>query len=641
MVSAQLSIDDLLGSTFQVLTPRSRVNTFAWCRDNVCTYEGRPYDAGLYPHLSAPDGPFDAFDDPAIRNIWLQFASRLGKTFFGQCCTLKAAKNDPCPMMFATQSEKLATEVIERTYKMLGHCYPLNDVLKPEGKRRQDHIDLGPARVFVAWARSVATLADKAVKVGHANEIDKWEYLSTSKEGDPLKLFMERFKEYPTRKLILESTPTIKHKSRIERGFNASDRRYFYVPCPHCGGFQRIVLGVEDAKSPGLKWERNGDRSDPDTARATAWYRCEFCPEPILDHHRGRMMRAGRWKREGCEIDRDGKVTGQPIRRGQDAGFQLGSQYSLLISHGDYAAEFLRSKDRPAELRNFVNGWLGETFDPYRKQSKPEEVGERLRGTCKRGVVPRGGVYLTVGVDKQRADGGYLVFVVLAHGADDRTWLVDYGTLKDLPSLQTDLLGRCFPHEDGRWPIKPEFTLVDSGDDTERVYQFVASIEKGILPCKGRDSQGGDEAFTVATLGEHGEKGLREAGKKHIGQVVIHVNTDYTEEALQAFLEYGVPGEPKSLTLCEEASYDLDFLEQLCNGVKGEKMNKRNVIRSLWMKKDENQPNDYRDAMRYGRTAKYVFLAGHSGVEPKREAPPAPVVIQQDQRRGRMNLQRR
>ena len=39
-------------------------------------------------------------------------------------------------------------------------------------------------------------------------------------------------------KVFLVSTPRIKGPSRIEREFEESDQRRFFVPCPHCGLLQ-------------------------------------------------------------------------------------------------------------------------------------------------------------------------------------------------------------------------------------------------------------------------------------------------------------------------------------------------------------------------------------------------------------------
>ncbi len=40
---------------------------------------------------------------------------------------------------------------------------------------------------------------------------------------------------FGARKVLLVSTPTIRGLSRIEREYEVSDQRRYFVPCPHCG----------------------------------------------------------------------------------------------------------------------------------------------------------------------------------------------------------------------------------------------------------------------------------------------------------------------------------------------------------------------------------------------------------------------
>src|SRR3982751_434035 len=96
--------------------PRPRSRMIHWSLANVQTHDEnpKPYDHAAYPHIGAPGGPADAFDCPQYSTIWLQWASRLGKTFFGACASLKTADSDPCPMMFASVDRKLAVEVTGR-----------------------------------------------------------------------------------------------------------------------------------------------------------------------------------------------------------------------------------------------------------------------------------------------------------------------------------------------------------------------------------------------------------------------------------------------------------------------------------------------------------------------------------------------
>jgi phage terminase large subunit GpA-like protein len=58
-------------------------------------------------------------------------------------------------------------------------------------------------------------------------------------EGDPVALAEARTSTFSwCSKVLLGSTPTIHGISRIEREYEASDQRRYFVPCPHCGHMQ-------------------------------------------------------------------------------------------------------------------------------------------------------------------------------------------------------------------------------------------------------------------------------------------------------------------------------------------------------------------------------------------------------------------
>jgi hypothetical protein len=61
---------------------------------------GHPYDHFAYPHLGAPGGPLDAIDCRQYLEIWLQWGTRLGKSFVGQVGAMKTADVEPCPMLY-------------------------------------------------------------------------------------------------------------------------------------------------------------------------------------------------------------------------------------------------------------------------------------------------------------------------------------------------------------------------------------------------------------------------------------------------------------------------------------------------------------------------------------------------------------
>ncbi len=597
-----------------VAEPRERMRLRDWSIRYSFTQDGKPYDHDAYPHHGAPGGPMDAFDCSQYLAIWLQWASRLGKSFFGQCAMEKTADCAPCPMMFASSDQKLAVEVTQRTYRMLEYCERLASQLPPKHRQRQDLVTLRDCRIYVSWARSVSTLADKAVRVGHANEIDKWEHLSTSKEADPLKLFSDRFKEFPSHKKIYESTPAQKQTSRIERGRLASTNCAYWVPCPKCWRYQTL-------KMDHLTWDKNeAGKSDKDIARRTARYACEHCKEDLHDEHRGPMMRAGVWVPEGCTVkDVEAKaaaarwasdeqpwqgwslsdwIAGTPMRDGRDAGYQLSSLYALSLSWGDIAAEWVDSQKNPQNLRNFINQWLAETWEQSKAVTTWEKLGERLmRRSEVRGLVPDGFTFLTAGIDKQAT---HYVFVVCAWDAEFRGHIVNYGICESDTDLQAVLVktyGITMQHPTRQEQTPIAFGLIDSGYRPKGVHEFVKqcrTVGVKLMPCRG-------SSHSLGSLYKKSELGKDSASP---GAVLATVDTITSQDLLWNQLHKTAPSDPGGLTLFRD-SVDAheEFLIQLLNEAANEKEDSTSHIKETWNVIDTSIPNDYRDALRYASVA--------------------------------------
>lgn len=618
---------------FRAFRPRERGPSLPWCEKNIRTDEDKPYNSETYPHLGAPGGPFDAFDSPLVRTIALQFGTRLGKTFFGLCCLARISDSDPAPAMLASSTEKLAVEITKRLYKMFRQVPMLAEKLRRgEDRQRQDLVELREMLIYVAWARSVSTLADKNVKIGLANEVDKWHQSSTSNEADPLELFRDRFKDFMREcKIIFEGTPTVKHRSRIETKRLAGTNCREEVPCPHCRRYQPLIFG--DGKGAGLHWPRKPDgRHDAELAAAEAWYRCAHCHERIDNHHRPWMMRRGVWVPFGATVRDDVAlevaekrtkytfkrwkdapwIQGEALRDGSDASYHLASRFALKLNWGDEAKEWINGHKRPQKRRNIINQWWGETWEAARSKSTPEIIADRLRTTLPKEIVPAGGRILTVSADRQQADGGSVPYWVLAHGIEGRAWLIDWGVCLTLDELWTKVCRRSYAHADGGPPLIPYATIIDSGYKTKETYQFCNDPKHpNCYPCKGSSGDLGGEAFRIVEL----DAGTRTGAE---GQLLIHVNTDYWEDELQSRLDERLPDEPDSLALCHEASYDGELMEQLCNAVQTDDVDKRGNAKLLWVKKDENVPNDFRDAARYGLCLAQCLLDELDGQFPAR-----------------------
>ena len=610
-----------LSRCFSAFRPSPRLRMLTWCRQHIVNDQGRPYDHAAYPHLGNPGGPCDAFDDLRTRTITLQWATRLGKTFFSQSALLFQADTSPCPMMIGSAVEKLGREVAARVYSMIHARRHLDEQLaKNRREQRQDLIEFKNCQIYVAWSRSVSTLADKNIKVGHAGEYDKWEHPATAREAHPHKLFDDRFKDYQSvRKVIYESTPTIKGRSAIEKRLMEATYCRYFVPCPHCRRYQLLEMGSDDW---GIQWQKAEDgHSRPDLAYDTAHYVCRHCKQRCDDFHRPWMMRRGVWCPEGCEIDdaeairaaecvNSGSahqwkgwrtapwIIGTPKRNGQDASYQLSSLYALSLGWGDIAKEFVKSKRNTQELRNFVNQWLGETWQIRGTRHDWQKLGERLNGGYGVGVVPDECGVLTVGIDVQ-AD--RFVWVVCGWACEDRAYVIDWGETPTWAEMKR-ILARRF--DAGALPIA--MGGIDSGHRTDEVYGYCREIGDCLRPTKGFDAL--ERPYIASSL-----EGTRDETRKAVAQrnkmYLWKVNKPYWQEELQRRLDNFEAGKPGALTLPHEAADSQDFMMQLTNNAPQE--NEKG--RMIWGKIHPADPDDIRDALIIARVVKEMWTRGNEG----------------------------
>jgi len=599
----------VLSTMSDCLQPRPSETAADWLRLNFYSHTGEAFAEQQSPWVTAPQGPCWAYDSIQFRTLWLQWAARMFKTNFGLAMLQRSMDQRPEETMFATPDETNCKQVFARLWKMIEHCPRLRDQAPIPLRQSKTQIKLRRSVCHGAWPRGKSRLADKSIRVGHGNEIDKWVSDTTATEGDPIARFRKRGAEYPDRKFVMESTPSIRGRSAIEGGLLQSTNHRYQVPCPHCGKFQ--ILNFGNGSGPGMvHYDKRPDgTSCRDLARRTAHYVCLHCEGRIDDIHRPAMMNAGVWVPEGCEVDHDRAMTarelppddmswlkGSPRHWGADYGGQISVFYALFHGWGDIASDFVEKKAKTNLLQQWINEDKGETWEIRKTKTTPEKVGERLNGGTSRGIVPTGVRFLTIAIDRQAADGGFVKWVVLGTGEDSKSWVVDYGHGNSLGAIWETVIRKQWIAEDGGLPMTALLSVVDSGWDTKATYDFCNS-RLGVLACKG-SSTDMRVAYRISTVHD----GVLD------GQTLFFVNTDYWETDLQACIDERLPGEEGSLSLCAEACSDLDFLKELCNGVLADKVDTRGNARLIFVKKNETEPNDYRDAIRYARAAAQMWI---------------------------------
>lgn len=317
-------------------------------------------------------------------------------------------------------------------------------------------------------ANSPAGLASRAIRILLCDEIDRFGY---TKEGDPLKLAIQRTTNYHNKKICLVSTPTIDKQSKIQEWWDKSDKRYYYLPCPHCGTSQKLVWSQ-------VKWERDEDGTHhPETA----YYECEHCKEAIHDSDKHDMLQMGYWEASEPES----KI----------AGFHVNSLYSPWVKFAALAEEFVEvTKNRDKKgLMEFINLKLGEPW--VESDDDFNHTHLHRRREYYNADLPAKVLLLSAGVDVQH---DRIEAELVGWGKGKESWGIEYKVFMGnpgLPQVWKDLdawLLNKWQHEKGH-QMGISGACIDSSDGhfMQEVYEFTKPREqRRIFAIKGRGGLG-------------------------------------------------------------------------------------------------------------------------------------------------------
>jgi phage terminase large subunit GpA-like protein len=392
-------------------------------------------------------GIMDAFSDPITSKIVVMSSAQVGKTEILNNIVGFYIDQDPSTILNLQPTLEMAqTWSKDRLAPMVrdNPCLT-NKVTESKAKDSKNTIlhKLFPGgHITIVGANSPAGLASRPIRIVLCDEVDRYP-ASAGAEGDPVNLAVKRTTTYWNKKIGLFSTPTVKGISRIEKAFNESDQRYFYVPCPKCGAFQRLRWGQ-------VKYNKDDIKN--------AYYECEHCSAKLSDTDRIRAIKLGHW------------IAEQPFNG--IAGFHLNEFYSPWRKLSDIVQDFLDSKEDPEKLKTWVNTCLGETWEDAGEIVEASDLEKRTESYT---TIPMPGVILTAGVDTQD---DRLEVEVTAWGKGEESWLVDYLKIygdPDQPEVWEqldDVLTSDYLHESGA-RLNISATCIDSGGHkTQSVYEY-------------------------------------------------------------------------------------------------------------------------------------------------------------------------
>ncbi|MCL7466063.1 phage terminase large subunit family protein [Phaeovulum sp. NW3] len=403
---------------------------------------------------------------PVQRVVFMK-AAQVGATEAGSCFIGFVMHHAPGPMLAVQPTVELAKRNSrQRIDPLIEESPELRDKVKPARSRDAGNTMLSKefagGILILTGANSAVGLRSTPARYIFLDEVDAYP-ASADEEGDPVSLAEARSLTFAhRRKVFLVSTPTIRGISRIEREFEASDQRRFFVPCPQCGAMQWL-------KFERLRW----DKGRPETAS----YQCENCDASIPEHHKTTMLERGAWRATAAASD--------PLT----VGYHLSALYSPIgwLSWARIARAWEAAQGNDEAMRAFRNTILGETW--FETGEAPDW--QRLQGRKEDwtlGTVPAGGLFLTAGADVQK---DRIEVDVWAWGRGLESWLVDHVVIEGGPAdpacwlKLSDLLGRTWLHASGT-AMTIARVAIDTGYETAAVYAWARQAGFAqVAPVKG------------------------------------------------------------------------------------------------------------------------------------------------------------
>ena len=446
---------------YRQLSPMASAEPGQWRTSRV------PYAKEIMDRLSS--------SDPCEEVVFIK-AAQVGATELGFNWVGHIIDISPGPMLMVQPTDEMCRRNSKiRFDPMVEATIRLREKIKPKRSRDSGNTllqkEFQGGVIVMTGANSAVGLRSMPVKYLFLDEIDGYPK-DLDGEGSPINLAMARTRTFARKKIYKCSTPTIKGSSAIEKEFETTDQRYYEVPCPHCGGYQRLFFDQ-------LKWTTGGDNIHDFN---TVHYECIHCGEEIKEHHKGKMLELGQWVAQRPEKSSSKRV-----------GYHLSSLYSPLgwYSWEQAARDFIDAKKNVNDLKVFVNTVLGETWEQKGESPPWENIYDR-RESYKTNVPANEVAMITAGVDVQK---DRLEVEIVGWCKDKVSYSIDYRVIDgDTTDIRVwdklaEIVNEQWIREDGTiMPLR--MMAVDTGYNTSHGYDFCRrfTVDRAI-PVKGQDTQ--------------------------------------------------------------------------------------------------------------------------------------------------------
>lgn len=444
--------------------------------------------------------------------------------------------------------------------------------------------DFRGGTLYCLTAGTAKNLAETSARYGYFDEVDRAEG-NVQQEGDPIKLFENRFATYGSRKkLYYTSSPTLEETSRIKALYEQGDQRKYLVACVHCD--HRHELRFENLVFDGV----------------TARMACPDCGGLHEERHKTALLSGGQWRATGTG---DG---------GETVSFHLSALYApygwvswtaLAKEHAEAKRAMEQGDDEQMQVfwnTRLALPWAVAKATTSAAQLKAKAEKEQLKPQ----IVPTGALIVTAAVDTQ---GDRLEFKAIAWGEGMEHWIIDKRIFIGSPAEddvwnQLDEFHRTIRYEraDKHPAHEIKAMFIDSGGHhTQDVYNFTRRRKhRHIYAIKGVSRPG---KSILAKTPSKVDINWRGNSEKH-GALLWMIGTDTAKDWIAARLTFDHgPGAPHFHSDLSDDDY-----EQITAEYRVARMSKGHK-KIEWHKK-KNQRNEGLDIYVYNLAAAY-FLGLH------------------------------
>ncbi|MEM8068603.1 phage terminase large subunit family protein [Morganella morganii] len=533
-----------------VVRPPEALSLSEWANKYAVLSKENAAQTGRFRSFKYQDGIMDAFTDPSVTQVSVMKSARVGYTKILDHAVAYYLSHDPSPILVVQPRVEDAEDYSKTEIAPMLRDTPSLKAIAGEAKAKDSGQTIlkkqfsNGANLTLVGANSPGGFRRITCRIILFDEVDGYPSGGAGSEGDQIALGIKRSETFWNRKIGLGSTPTVKNVSRIEKAYNESDQRHYWVPCPHCGEFQILEWGGPDTPY-GMKWDKDADGNGlPDTA----YYVCRHNGCVIHDSDKSLMIKNGEWRAEK-------PFTGH-------AGFHIWAAYSLFpnASWPNLVKEWLRVKDDPLMRQTFINLVLGE---PYEDRGEKALSEQKLLERCEvwAAEVPDGVTLLTAGIDTQ--DDRFEIEVV-GWGRSEESWSIAHDVIEgDLetpePWERLDAyLKQIWRRADGRGFAIMAACMDSGGHHTQAVYDFCkARLGRRIWAVKGESARGGKRSPIWPT------KCITSRSKAGFKPVIIGVNAAKDAVRGRLHLELPAAGEPAPAYMHFPVDRDLQYFGQL------------------------------------------------------------------------------